>query len=305
MDQADQGQPLILLRPMSQWADIRDDGDDWTGITNTAQRRKLQNRLNQRARRRRKMQSTVSSSNENGSGVPCSETSPSPDALIKKHSESSKGRCVPPIKPFCLLGRKEKQALVRQFAERAYADYLGGTHCLSNLPTILTVNAFYALSRNAAALGVSTEWLTYDAISPFCREGPGLGRFAVEATATFPNGRPESLHPTELQVAVPHHPWIDLFPIPRLRDNLLSAISTQDPLDEDELCFDMLEISDGEATEKAALIVWGDPWDPKGWEVSVPFLRKWGSLLQGCYEMLEATNYWREKRGERRIFFAV
>lgn len=208
-------------------------------------------------------------------------------------------------KSFCFLGREQKERLVRQFADLAYAEYMSGRHTLTNLPTLLTVNVFYALSKNATALGVSIEWLTYEAISPFCREGPGLGPSAVDPTAAFPNGRPESLHPTELQISVPHHPWIDLFPIPKLRDNLLYAIATQETFDEDELCFDMVEISHGEPTEKPALIVWGDPWDPRGWEASLPFLRKWGYLLQGCTEMMEATNYWRERRGEKQILFQV
>lgn len=34
------------------------------------------------------------------------------------------------------------------------------------------------------------------------------------------------------------------------------------------------------------------------WEAIVALFRKWGWLLTGCLEILEATNYWRENRGE-------
>lgn len=51
MDQLDPNYPLVLLQPMQQRSEVRNTTDDWTGVTSTAQRRKLQNRLNQRARR--------------------------------------------------------------------------------------------------------------------------------------------------------------------------------------------------------------------------------------------------------------
>lgn len=44
--------PAVEIQPMSQRIEIRDGREDWTGKTSTALRRKLQNRLNQRAARR-------------------------------------------------------------------------------------------------------------------------------------------------------------------------------------------------------------------------------------------------------------
>jgi hypothetical protein len=41
--------PLIKLSDMAQRREIRTASEDWTGITSSAERRKLQNRLNQRA----------------------------------------------------------------------------------------------------------------------------------------------------------------------------------------------------------------------------------------------------------------
>lgn len=45
------------------------------------------------------------------------------------------------------------------------------------------------------------------------------------------------------------------------------------------------------------------PYDPRAWEATVPFLRKWGWVVRECRELLVSTNYWREKRGEKRLVF--
>ena len=43
--------PVVEFLPMSHRLEIRDGNEDWTGKTSSALRRKLQNRLNQRAAR--------------------------------------------------------------------------------------------------------------------------------------------------------------------------------------------------------------------------------------------------------------
>ena len=86
-----------------------------------------------------------------------------------------------------------------------------------------------------------------------------------------------------------------------MRDNFIRACNS---IDEDDFFFDLVDIRE-DAGEKANLIVWGDPTDIRAWEASVPFLRKWGWMLCGCREILDATNYWREMRGEKRLIFEV
>ncbi|RBQ90651.1 hypothetical protein VDGD_04202 [Verticillium dahliae] len=78
-------------------------------------------------------------------------------------------------------------------------------------------------------------------------------------------------------------------------------------IDEDELCSDLLNVEDTNWSdvEKPSLILWGEPWDIKGWEASAAFLRKWGWITQGCPELIEGTNYWRRIRGEQGIVFDV
>lgn len=51
--------PNIPVEPMMQQAAVRVPEDDWTGITNTAERRRLQNRLNSRLYRKYAVELTM------------------------------------------------------------------------------------------------------------------------------------------------------------------------------------------------------------------------------------------------------
>ncbi|GJN74834.1 hypothetical protein PLICBS_008927 [Purpureocillium lilacinum] len=185
------------------------------------------------------------------------------------------------------------EAAIQLFQYRAHASYMHGVPQVSHLPALVQFNVMTALARNAELLGFSKEYLNYDAISTFNKQGPMLG-LTVNAS-----NWPASLHPTPLQALLEHHPWIDLFPLPRMRDNFLRAIQDPDICDEDVLCHDLAHFDD--VAGKATLIVWGDAWDSRCWEASEAFLEKWGWLLFGCPEIFQATNYWRDRRGEGRL----
>ncbi|KAH6880003.1 hypothetical protein B0T10DRAFT_540424 [Thelonectria olida] len=179
---------LINVHRMPHETHIRHDGEDWAGISNQRERKRLQNRLNQRARE-----------------------------LI--------------------------------------------------------------LTQNAVILDFKVDWLLCSATSPFNQ--PGI---------TPVTSCPHTLTPTRLQQKIPHHPWIDLFPLPRMRENFLVARCEGLSDDEEQRLWDDLIESHGE-NNWTGFIVWGEPWDSKNWE-------RWGWLLQGCNQLLEATNYWRLQRGE-------
>lgn len=129
-----------------------------------------------------------------------------------------------------------------------------------------------------------------DALSPFN---------SASIFQNFTLAIPLSLHPTELQCQIPHHPWIDLLPIPRMRDNLLRA---GDSYDDIELCGDLVGFFNSPIA-RTGMVIWGDPWDVDGWEVTEPFLERWGWTIRGCGRLFESTNRWREKRGERPLRF--
>jgi hypothetical protein len=114
-----------------------------------------------------------------------------------------------------------------------------------------------------------------------------------------PTDVPVSLVPTALQKSSPHEPWIDLLPCPTMRDN---AIKHEGKFDTLELGNDLFgglyegyKDPDGQRT---GLLVWSDPWDVRGWELTDSFARKWDFLVKDCYQLIEATNMWRSLRNE-------
>lgn len=141
-----------------------------------------------------------------------------------------------------------------------------------------------------ASMGMSSEleWMHDDAISPFSTLRPGI----AEDT-----NLPLALRPTKLQKSLAHHPWLDFFPLPKMRDNLLRA----GEFDDEELCVDIMGFWDM-STDSCSMLVWGEPTDPSSWEVTEAFLRKWPWIVRGCPELLTSTNHWRRKRGDAVIF---
>lgn len=121
-----------------------------------------------------------------------------------------------------------------------------------DLPLVTRLNTFDALAWNALMLRIPVECLeTDDHSSLFNYQGP------TPPSAEEPS-LPTYLRPTALQQTVTHHSWLDLFPIPRMRDNILRGIEAGE-YDEDELCdtlcCDLLKFDE---TTNAALVVWGE-----------------------------------------------
>jgi hypothetical protein len=147
---------------------------------------------------------------------------------------------------------------------------------------------------------------------------------------------PKALEPTPLQLIMPHPNWVDLFPLPQLRENLIVAIS-ESRIDPDEFvedlvgdmfdylgCGESLEPvgstvqsidpkllqetsaspagsntgSSKSARDELGIVAWSDPWDITAWEVTAAFAEKWHFLLKGCSEVISASNKWRVARGE-------
>lgn len=318
----------LVLESMPQQLRVRHVGDDWTGVTSPAERRKRQNRIHQRAYRISHSMytlflyfptsesvahcSTVEKKRHELLGSQPSLTHPSV-ALTGTSSEHTQSqlpiqldeargtnRVQELVQPegHLLLPTVESRTAFQTFTQQAYQDYTYGAFRLDHLNIIVRANVLAAFAHNATLLGFKFEGLcSPNLASPFTQQGPDL----IEAV-TPPQGCPDWLRPTPLQMTVRHHPWIDLIPLPRLRDNILRTIQ-HGTHDNTPLAMDILDVRDMRS-EAACLIVWGESWDPDGWEVSVPFLRKWGGVLEGCPEMIEATNSWRQKRGERKIAFS-
>lgn len=184
---------------------------------------------------------------------------------------------------------------MKRFADHAYASYMQGELAMAHLPLLVRYNLATALATNAALLGVTEEFFRWDGVSPMNKQGPLLGLNFQDQFV----GWPVALKPTQSQLSIEHHPWVDCFPWPQLRDNLLKAFEHPDLCDEDELCRDICDY--GDADREPMLLIWGCPSDPQSWEVSNAFLKKWAWLLSGCGEVLLSTNHWRAERGEALI----
>lgn len=186
------------------------------------------------------------------------------------------------------------QKLLR-FEQSAYQQYVLGSPRIDLLLTLTKFNVFRALLDNTKTLGFTLEWVEGDdAISPFYQTGYSNNSNSL---GTF-SDCPSHLQPTPLQKVINHHPWIDLFPVPRLRDNILAR---GDLFDDGLLCFDIVELCGGQ-NEQSGLFVWGDPWNLRSWEVGEGFFRNWSWVVEGCWELCASTNYWRAKRGQGKLF---
>lgn len=188
-----------------------------------------------------------------------------------------------------------REALHR-FAYQALTSYAKHEPRADHLLQLIQLNVINSFTRNADVLGLRVDWLVCSSLSPF-----GLpSTVASDGSPSSLPACPENLAPTALQRRVPHTPWIDLLPLPRMRDNFLVALSQILTHAEEQRLWDDLIESGGEKNW-TGMIVWGEPWDPRNWEVTWPFLQTWGWLLQGCEEIVSSTNYWRRRRGQRSI----
>lgn len=78
-------------------------------------------------------------------------------------------------------------------------------------------------------------------------------------------------------------------------------------IDEHDLCRDLCGglCEDCNDLDEKGMLVWNDPWNASGWEITEGFARKWGFLLKGCHELVEASNKWRKLRNEDRLIIEV
>lgn len=204
-------------------------------------------------------------------------------------SASSPESTVALIQPFRIC--EVNSATVTTFMDQLFTSVNNGLktgHPRADLLLSLTqFNAFRAMMQNISSLGLTLEIM---------KDPESISTFN---TKTQIGTLPPSLQPTALQSAIPHHPWIDPFPIPSFRDALLLQDGAYD---EDAFCNDLLGEC-GSPSGQVGIIVWGDhPFDPMGYEMTEAFAKKWAWLLQGCWELKASTDYWRRSRGERPIF---
>lgn len=326
--------------------------DSWKDVTTRDERKKIQNRINQRAARLRKKEKDLSagalkcrpyhvdrwrierSTRDHklrpSISTPCFQAS-SPDDLDSRavtastpqHSKRKKPKIlsIPEsnIDPHLISNKGSTASPTSQ----ALQFPLSSDHLLH----LIHHNVYRALLTNKALLEKAASLIRPSICAPAPTIFPSTTNFCNGLTVIHPLSNkplPQPLVPTSLQMVQPHSSWLNMFPFPRFRDNLITWEDTFDPFD---LCCDLFgdfinytpslpidnnpesiasttsEDNEGEeiydpTTRRKGLIVWGEPWDVDGWEVTPGFMQKWAWLLEGCEYLIHASNRWRASRGE-------
>lgn len=205
------------------------------------------------------------------------------------------GRLKKLIDTVCIFQARSEynETVLRAFEACARYYYCNASPCLEFLPILTQFHFTRALITNIEVIGLSENQMHDDALSPFNTTGPWAAPMASKLESL-----PYALRPTDLQATILHHPWIDLIPLPQFRDNILKGLLEN--LDEDLLC---QALSSRTRSRPPGIIVWQDPWDQNGWEITEAFIQSpYGWLLDNCWTLFESTNRWRASRGERLLF---
>jgi hypothetical protein len=309
-------------------------GDDWSGITDPVLRRKLQNRCNQRAARRRKIAAScreashksqhghsglvISNADDQGTGDAAlsilltqrakvvSQWLPTPPALDASSSSSDgDSEESDPAERQCSHNTFTSIRKAQRCSPRiAYAMTLQRLQAHSQYPlpadhllSLIYYNVYRGLLQNIAILGLDLDLMTTDEYpSPFLPMSPSASSAIVIL--------PPNLMPTSLQKTMAHHPQWDIFPDPQVRDNALNY--GEENINDLELCLDMVGSQSRlqkQSSDEAGVHVWGEPWDIDSWEVTETFLRKYYWLFKGSQGFQKSTNRWRRERGVAQINF--
>jgi hypothetical protein len=249
------------------------------GKGESTERRRIQNRINQRAFRARQKSGEVprlrgirewhvlgslegnrGSRNAHGENI-------NTDGMRMSHALAVAPPTIPPIEP----------------------PEVDTGNVWDNLASLINSNFLCAIEENAAHLGITAEALH-----------SGVGHLLSQTPTNM--SIPASLCPCELQFHMPHDPILDVMPHMQLRYNILVAISNG-ILNELEFCTALrasgsLEDIAGQWL-RTGMVVWNTvPTQASNWEISDAVWCKWPFLFRGCVDLVHGSNVWRAGRGD-------
>ncbi|KAF2035229.1 hypothetical protein EK21DRAFT_84851 [Setomelanomma holmii] len=265
---------------MVRRTDPKDDG--WQHVTDAKKRKQIQDRLAQRARRKRLREAKLRSIDKTNHD---SSTHPSEQCNCNSSRDSD-----------VLPTDQDQTNLQRSDEETMSALLLDHFHPLDPIDPALS-NDPLAVDSSLTTLSTfspsTASYLSPLLLSPQSQPSPPLNVFS----ALYLNGsilgltcsicfssrspqpslnHPPALHPTETQLQVVHPRWFDRLPFPRMRDSLIRLIGA---IDEEELLKDLFTMPSwrietagrGKGMEAA--------WDPTAWKMEKEWAVKWGWLM--------------------------
>ncbi|KAM0340573.1 hypothetical protein ACHAPU_010410 [Fusarium lateritium] len=283
------------------------------------QRRKLQNRKNQRARRQRIKGKDIEKDQE----VPPFEIKrwriDEADSFSCENANADK-TTPPPTRHDTVLRLPSREHLGQVTTSRtSRLNFPLSSDHLIHLIHYNVFRGFITIKRilNTTSLDNTT-----------C---PVFGPCLDDTTRYPPKSNiPPSLAPTALQLSRYHAPWINTMPFAPIRDNLIrregrfdswqllqdfvgelmtptaityqraKTVSFSSPTGETEQSSLSESYTDTDEVTSGSngLILWGEPHDWQNWELTPGFIVKWPWVVEGCDELVENSNRWRMTRGE-------
>ncbi|KAJ5538968.1 hypothetical protein N7513_007300 [Penicillium frequentans] len=134
--------------------------DDWVSTIDPTERRRRQNRINQRAHRRRQRVQTKDKDIHHKSLVISYPTPPpsTTQSVIPGGQELMARRCISP---------HTRDLLLAQFTKAAYQSYMLGSPAPDHLLMLTKLNVFRAFGHNMRLIGTDLDEMNDDAISKF------------------------------------------------------------------------------------------------------------------------------------------
>ncbi|KAJ3540351.1 hypothetical protein NM208_g5099 [Fusarium decemcellulare] len=248
--------PRVRGTPVPQLSEALDEEDDWSGVTDAASRRRLQNRLNVRAwRRRRALQFKQQEAAGAEPTVPFWNEKEQTIRLLPSSKASKINNSRSPLIPL----QPSSHSVLSRRPQSSVTFPLSSDHLI----ILLQFNDLRACLANR------------ELVAPLGSTPVAECASAAEHVLAYPSDSgvvPPSLLPTSLQCTIPHEGWLDIIPHPVWRDNVLLALGH---FDEDALWSDVMgglfEGFPESEVEHRGVIAWSPPWDPSGWELSEGF----------------------------------
>ncbi|KAH7154246.1 hypothetical protein DER46DRAFT_561271 [Fusarium sp. MPI-SDFR-AT-0072] len=278
-------------------------------------RKRAQNRLNQRARRERLRRENEDRNGPGKRPYRVDRWRIGTDANSEEEPKTSSTQNM-------ALSRKEEESPSQQLIIANQSSYNGGVvisvdHRLLHL---ISYNVCRGMMTNKKIMRLFAEFIIefdFPTLEP-------QSKTYCDIAIVRPIDRehltlPTRLEPTQIQMSSPHPCWIDIFPFPELRDNLIRKQLIYDHIKFlEDLVGDIVYIlppavpssrcvtpppskleGGYQPKENAGMILWGEPHLSESWEATPSFLAKWSWLIGECKDLVQVSNNWRRSRGDQ------